>query len=47
MQTQQENIREGNSYFPKYNIAISKTSLNKIEKLEPFGKISLHVISQG
>ena len=47
IKTQQNNIREGNSYFLKYIISISKSSLNTIKKLEPFGKIRLYVIAQG
>ena len=39
MYTQQENISEGNFYFPKYNISISESSLETNEKLELTGKI--------
>ena len=46
MQKQQENIREGNFYFPNCSISISLSSVDRISKLEPIGKITLYVISQ-
>ena len=44
IQTQQENIREVDFYFPNDNISISEGSLYKIFKLEPIGNIKLCVI---
>ena len=46
MYTQKQNIREGNFYFPKYNISISKSIVETIGKLELIGKITLYIISQ-
>ena len=46
METQQDNIREGNSYFQKYSISISQSSVVTIGKLEAICKIT-YVISQG
>ena len=45
MHIQQENIRQGNFYFPKYSISISQISAGKIGKLESIGKIILYHLS--
>ena len=45
--TQQENIRKGNFYFPKYDILISQSSLDTIGEFVLIGKKTLYVISQG
>ena len=45
MQAQQEKIREGNFYFPKYNIALSQSSLDTVGRSEVIGKMMLHIIS--
>ena len=47
MQPQQEYIREANFYFPEYGISISQCSPHTTEKVEPTGKITLHISSQG
>ena len=44
--TQQENIKEGNLYFPKY-ISFSPCSVDTIQKFELIGKILLYITSQG
>ena len=33
MQAQQENIRDGSFYFPKYSISLSESSIDTIGKL--------------
>ena len=45
--TQQENIRKGNFYFPKYDILISQSSSDTIGEFVLIGKKTLYVISQG
>ena len=47
MQIQQKNIREGNSYFQKYNTLVSQSNVDTIGILELIGKIVLYAISQG
>ena len=42
----QQTIREGNFFFPKYNISFSLSNVDTISKSDAIGKIPLFAISQ-
>ena len=45
MQAQQENIRDGNFYFLKYGISLSKSSIDTIGEIRVGWKVTLNVFS--
>ena len=47
MQIQQKNIREGNSYFQKFNTSVSQSNVDTMGILELIGKRVLYAICQG